>query len=169
MTAPAAMLDAGKQTGMGSDKKGAYLTSALFKVDWVDGSSTFSELAGINSEIEQAEYMEVGNKGAEYGRFFGKAKPPTITLKRAMSAGDDTTKIWAWHQLARAGLPSGYKSATFQLFAAGQDIEKDTALLSYTLVNAFPTKLEIASMKAGGTEVVLQTVTLQCDEIISSK
>jgi hypothetical protein len=60
------------------------------------------------------------------------------------------------------GDKGAYKPTTLELIPAG----KTTAVKTYMLSNAFPTKVEIAGMKAGGTEVVLQTVTLQCDEII---
>jgi hypothetical protein len=53
------------------------------------------------------------------------------------------------------------------LYGAGDD-PGGAAKMTYMLVNAFPTKVDIAGMKAGGTEVVLQTVTLQCDEIIGA-
>ena len=161
-------LSTGRQSAMDSTKKSGLLTSAVFKISNPSITTTFSELAGINSEVEQAEYMEVGAKGSEFGRFFGKSKPPTITLKRAMSAGEESMKVWSWHAQARAGLATAYMDTTFELFAAGKDPSSDSADLSYTLVNAFPTKVEVAGMKAGATEVILQTVTLQCDEIISA-
>src|SRR5215212_5348670 len=121
MTAPTEFLGTGRQAGMDPTKKSGLLTSAVFKISNTLVTTTFSELAGINSEVEQAEYMEVGAKGPEFGRFFGKAKPPTVTLKRAMSAGAESMNIWGWHAQARAGLPSAYMDTTFELFAAGKD------------------------------------------------
>jgi phage tail-like protein len=139
------------------------LSTATFKISCSPGGeAVFSELGGIMSEIESAEYMEAGPKGPMFGRFVGKAKPPTVTLKRAMSTGKDTTWIWTWHAQARMGDSAAYKPTTLELIPAG----KESAVKTYVLSNAFPTKVEIAGMKAGGTEVVLQTVTLQCDEII---
>lgn len=157
----------GRQAAFDKSKKGELLTSAVFKIENENGSAIFSELAGINSEVEQVEYMEAGEKGPEFGRFMGKAKPPTITLKRAMSSGPDTTWIWGWHQQARAGNLLAYQTTTFMLYGAGDD-PGAAGKMTYMLINAFPTKVEIAGMKAGGTEVVVQTVTLQCDEIIGA-
>jgi phage tail-like protein len=157
----------GRQAAIDKTKKGELLSSAVFKIENENGAAIFSELAGINSEVEQVEYMEAGEKGPEFGRFIGKAKPPTVTLKRAMSTGPDTTWIWAWHQHARAGNPQAYITTTFMLYGAG-DESGGASKMAYMLVNAFPTKVEIAGMKAGGTEVVIQTVTLQCDEIIGA-
>jgi phage tail-like protein len=159
------ILGTGRQAAISDTARGELLTSAIFKIENEKGQASFSELAGISSEVEQTEYMQAGEKGPEYGRFVGKTKPPTITLKRAMSTGPDTTWIWEWHQQARAGSPMAYRTTTFMLYGAGSD-PGGSAALTYMLVNAFPSKVDIAGMKAGGTEVVVQTVTLQCDEII---
>jgi phage tail-like protein len=156
-------LGIGRQSSLAPDKRDETLASAVFKIEDDTGKTAmFSELGGISSEIEQTEYMEAGEKGPMFGRFIGKAKPPTVTLKRAMTTGPDTTWIWSWHALARTGSKMAYKTTTLGLIGTGSS----EPLKSYMLVNAFPTKVEIAGMKAGGTEVVIQTVTLQCDEII---
>ena len=158
-------LSGGRQSGFDrSNTDKAPLTSAVFMVENSKGTATFSELAGISSEVEQAEYMEVGGRGTVFGRFVGKAKPPTVTLKRAMTTGGDTHWIWLWHAAAREASPMAYVTTDLKLFPAGAD-PSGSPTKAYTLVNAFPTKVEIAGMKAGGTEVVIQTVTLQCDEI----
>lgn len=159
------ILGTGRQAAIRDETRGELLTSAIFKIENEAGVASFSELAGINSEVEQTEYMQAGEKGPEFGRFVGKTKPPSVTLKRAMSTGKDTTWIWEWHQQARAGSPAAYRTTTFMLYGAGSDPSQQPAM-SYMLVNAFPSKVEIAGMKAGATEVVVQTVTLQCDEII---
>lgn len=148
-------------------RKGEALTSAIFQIEVLGlGDAVFSELGGITSEVETNDYMEVGKQGPELGRFIGKAKPPTVTLKRAMTTGKDSTWIWAWHIAARQAKPDVYKLATLKLFSPTKGM--DTPVRIYELTNAFPTKVEIAGMKAGGSEVVLQTVTLQCDMIEES-
>jgi hypothetical protein len=38
--------------------------------------------------------------------------------------------------------------------------------MTYMLMNALPTKVEISGVKAGASEVMVQTVTLQCDDLI---
>jgi phage tail-like protein len=151
------------QKTVDADKKSEFLTTATFQIENEAGQAVFSELAGISSEVEQAEYMEAGAHGPLYGRFIGKAKPPTVTLKRAMSTGKDTAWIWEWHAMAREAKSAAYRTTDLALYSAGSDSTDPVKV--YTLTNAFPTKVEIAGMKAGGTEVVIQTVTLQCDEI----
>jgi phage tail-like protein len=160
------VMGTGRQAALNSDVRGKTLTSAIFKIENTSGVAMFSELGGISSEVESAEYMEAGEKGPMFGRFIGRAKPPTVTLKRAMSTGTDTNWVWEWHAMARTGDTKAYRDTTLSLFGAGGDA--GTPAKAYMLIGAFPTKVEIAGMKAGATEVVLQTVTLQCDEIIES-
>lgn len=156
-------LGIGRQGAIEKAARATTLTSSYFKIECTGGGSAlFSELGGISSEVEMAEYMEAGEKGPMFGRFIGKAKPPTVTLKRAMGTGKDTSWIWTWHALARTGSPEAYRETTLAFYGAG---EPGKALKIYQLINAVPTKVEIAGAKAGATEVVIQTVTLQCDEI----
>jgi phage tail-like protein len=153
----------GRQGSLPSEARTTTLSAAVFKIECdFGGTAVFSELAGITSELEVAEYMEAGEKGPMFGRFVGKAKPPTVTLKRAMSTGPDTHWIWAWHAAAREGNVTAYANTTLSLCPAG---DPEHPLKSYMMTNAIPTKVEIAGMKAGATEVVMQTVTLQCDEL----
>jgi phage tail-like protein len=153
----------GWQQAADAKRKEEALTSAVFGIETAQGTAMFSELGGISSEVEQQEYMEAGTTGPMFGRFIGRAKPPTVTLKRAMSTGADTTWIWEWHAAARTGSTAAYRHASLKLYGAALGMSKPVK--TYEMVNAFPTKVEIAGMKAGGTEVVMQTVTLQCDEI----
>jgi hypothetical protein len=37
---------------------------------------------------------------------------------------------------------------------------------TYMLLEAFPTKVEIEGMKAGGANGIIQAVTLRCEEIV---
>jgi phage tail-like protein len=161
MTTPTA----GWQSTIDPTRKSQTISAAVFQLDCTPGGTAmFSELGAIASEVESKEYMEVGKQGPEYGRFIGQAKPPTVTLKRSMSTGLDTTWIWTWHMQARMGGSLAFRTAYLKFFTPTQGMQQ--AVKVYGLFNAFPTKVEIAGIKAGATDVVLQTVTLQCDEII---
>lgn len=159
----AVMMPTGRQAALPSDRKGQTLSAAVFKVEREGKVAIFSELGAISSEVEAAEYMEAGTRGPQFGRFLGKAKPPTVTLKRSMTTGPDSDWVWAWHQLARTGSNKMTNQIT-TLSLIGAESEKP--LKTYMLINAIPTKVEIAGIKAGGTEVVQQTLTMMCDEII---
>lgn len=154
----------GRQMGMAVDSKEKILTSAFFRIQTMEGSADFSDLAGITSEVEQTEYMETGPLGALFSRHPGRSKPPTVVLKRGMKTGMGTLWIWSWHKLARMGAVGMLRDTALILYGP-QDDPGGVGRMTYMLVNAFPTKLELSGMKMGGTEVIVQTLTLQCDDI----
>src|SRR5688500_17079035 len=57
--------------------------------------ASFSELAGITTEIEPADYMVSSDKEVILKRLPGALHPPSIVLKRGLSGG---MELWAWHQ-----------------------------------------------------------------------
>jgi phage tail-like protein len=158
-------LTAGRQLALTPDLKETILSSAVFRIWTVEGSADFAELAGITSEVEQTEYMEAGPIGALFSRHAGRSKPPTVSLRRALRTGPSTTWLWTWHQFARQSLPTMHRDASLTLFGPGDSLS-GSGRMTYLMMNAIPTKIEIAGMKAGASEVVVQTVTLQCDDLI---
>jgi phage tail-like protein len=161
----AADLTTGRQLAAPADLKEQLLSSATFRLWSVEGSADFGELGGITSEVEQTEYMEAGPIGAFFSRHAGRSKPPTIVLKRAMRTGPSTLWLWGWHQSARHGLPTMYRDCSLTLFGAGDDLS-GPGRMTYMLMNALPTKIEVSGIKAGASEVILQSVTLQCEDLI---
>jgi phage tail-like protein len=152
----------GRQGAIDVTERENTLMSATFLIKCEGNECMFSELGGISSELEQTEYMEASLNGPMFGRFIGRAKPPTVSLKRSMTkSGVSTHWIWTWHAQARSGMKDAYKDVLLYLYGAGSD----KPVRTYGLTNAIPTKVEIAGMKAGGTEVVLQTLTMMCDAI----
>lgn len=152
----------GRQGTIEKDQRSNTLMSATFLIKCEGKEALFSELGGISSEVEQTEYMEAGLHGPMFGRFIGKAKPPTVSLKRAMTKEGESTKwIWMWHALARSGDKAAYKDVMLELYGAGAQ----EPVRKYALTNAIPTKVELGGMKAGASEVVLQTLTMMCDAI----
>jgi phage tail-like protein len=135
------------------------LTAARFSLT-IDGVeiAQFSELAGINSEIEPVELMETNGEKLFLKKLPGKAKPATVTLKRGVTKD---VGIFAWHQSVREGqLAAARKSCTLTMYdTAG------TATAKYYLESAWPSKVEISALKAGASEVLYETVTLTSEDI----
>lgn len=147
------------RTSMASTNASTVVSAARFVVQFDTGGAaiTFSELTGITSEVEVSEYMSTGQMGVTMSKQFGKIKPATIVLKRGV---DQDYTLWKWHQEVLGGLPSARKGCSLLL----QDTIGATKA-TYRLVNAWPSKLEIGGMKAGGSEAVIATVTLTCEQI----
>ena len=125
------------------------------------GTIAFSELTGITSEVEPAEYFSSSTTGVSLTKQFGKTKPATVTLKRGL---DDSPLMWSWHQAVLDGNPNARSTSCSLLL---QDT-MGQALATYQLRNAWPSKLELGGMKAGVSEVVIATAVLVCDQIVFS-
>ena len=135
------------------------LTAARFSLT-IDGVeiAQFSELAGINSEVEPVELMETDGDKLFLKKLPGKRKPPTVTLKRGKN---QDMGIFAWHQSVVEGqLMAARKSCTLTMYATD-----GKATAKYYLESAWPSKVEISALKAGASEVLYETVTLTCEDI----
>lgn len=118
---------------------------------------SFSELSGITSEVEVAEYMSSNRLGVSLSKQFGRTKPATVVLKRGV---DQDLALWTWHQEVLAGQPTARRSCSLMLLDMAGVIKQ-----TYDLINAWPSKLEVSGMKAGGSEASIATVTLTCEQI----
>lgn len=123
----------------------------------VDGDKyEFAELEELVSEVEVGEPMS--STGRVVQRRVGAPLQPTIVLKRNYRA---TADLWAWHQRARTGRPDARRDATLKIVPAGNP----NKAVTYALVNAVPTRFEITGLKAGGSEAMMETVTLVCEDV----
>jgi phage tail-like protein len=125
-------------------------------VDGVELGS-FSQLSGIATEVQAPEFVGSGDTSTINKQLPGKAKPPSITLKRSAT---QSSALWAWHAEARAGAPGARKSAALTMFNP-----EGKAVARFVLENAWPAKLEIAGLKAGATETLIEKVTLSAESV----
>ncbi|MEY9930882.1 phage tail-like protein [Catenulispora sp. GP43] len=140
------------------------LSASTFVIQ-VDGIqvATFSELNGISTEVEAVEYIATGPEGILHTKQYGKTRPPSVTLKRGL---DTQTYMWSWHQAVLQGDPGARKTCSLQLFSASSSPKSGQPIITYLLENAWPSRLEIGGLMAGASEVVFETVTLNCDQIL---
>jgi phage tail-like protein len=133
---------------------GDAIAAARFSLT-IDGVeiAQFSELVGITSEVEPDDLA-----GLLLKRLPGKRKPPTITLRRAMTSD---TRLASWHESGRdAKATEVRKAASLVMYnPAGEPVAR------YHLENAWVPKIEIGALKAGTSEVLYETVTISGDTI----
>ena len=92
----------------------------------------FSELSSIKSEIAPDDLA-----GLLLKKLPGKRTPPTITLRRGLTAD---VQMWTWHESARQGHGEGRRNASLTMFdASGKPVAR------YHLENAWPSKVEIGA------------------------
>jgi phage tail-like protein len=115
--------------------------------------AAFSTLVGIVSGVEPDDIA-----GALLKKLPGKRNPPTVTLRRGLT---DDMQLSALHESAHDSRASSVKrSASLTMFnTAGEPVAR------YQLEHAWVPKIEIAPLKAGSNEVLMETVTLACDHL----
>jgi phage tail-like protein len=146
-------------TGVGSGQEYDALTAARFELT-IDGHSVaqFAELAGISSAIDVVDFIESNAKETILKKLPGKRNPPTVTLKRGMNKN---IELSAWHELVVLGdVAAARKSCSLTMFNT-----KGEPVARYHLTEAWPAKIEIGALKAGASEVLMETVTLVCEFI----
>ncbi|MFG2794548.1 phage tail protein [Streptomyces sp. NPDC048419] len=145
--------------GLGPEQHQDVLTASRFSVV-IDGYeiASFSELSGITTEVEPVDYMSSSDQEVIIKKLPGKRKPPTVVLKRGKTEG---VELWAWHQTVLLGdIVAARKSASLVMYSAdGKPVAR------YYLEHAWPAKIEIGALKAGSSEVLMETVTIVCENI----
>lgn len=145
--------------GLNANQPNDAITAARFSIT-IDGYeiASFSELQGITTEVEPVELMESSDKEVILKKLPGKAKPPTVTLKRGKNS---SMELWAWHEAVLMGdIVAARKSCSLVMY--GTD---GKAVARYHLEHAWPSKLEVGALKAGASEVLMETVTLVSERI----
>jgi phage tail-like protein len=145
--------------GLGAEQPNDALTAARFSIT-IDGYeiASFSELQGITTEVEPVDFLESTDKEVVFKKLPGKRKPPTIVLKRGKNT---SMELWAWHEAVLQGnIVAARKSCSLVMY------NYDGAPVArYHLEQAWPSKLEGGGLKAGASEVLMETVTIVCENI----
>ena len=128
------------------------LTAARFSIS-IDGVqiAAFSELQGIASSIELIDSDDEPLLGRGTKSF-------TVVLRRGLN---EDISMAAWHELVILGdVAAARKSCSLTMYdAEGRPVAR------YHLTNAWPSKMEVGTLKAGSSEVLMETVTMTCEFI----
>jgi phage tail-like protein len=123
----------------------------------------FQEVSGITSELDVIELKQNTADGKYVvHKLPGNRKPPTITLKRGK---DSSMDLWQWHQKIYEGKVSdARKEGSIVLY---NYLHEEVG--RYNFVNAWPSKVTTSNLKAGATEVLMEEVTIVCEELTRVK
>jgi len=145
--------------GLGPEQPNDALTAARFSIT-IDGYeiAAFSELQGITTEVEPVDFLESTDKEIVNKKLPGRYKPATVVLKRGKN---NSMELWAWHEAVLLGnIVAARKSCSLVMYNYdGKPVAR------YHLEHAWPAKLEVGSLKAGASEVLMETVTIVCERI----
>lgn len=123
-----------------------------FQVEWGGTRIGFTEVSGINFNVEPIEYREGVSPNYHPTKMSGMHKFGNITLKRGMFRGDNEFFIW----LTNVNLNKpDRRTVTIKLLD-----ETHAPVFTWTVNNAWPCKVDGTSLGSTKNEVAVESIEL---------
>lgn len=123
-----------------------------FTVEWNGSRVGFTEVTGLNQELQVIEYREGDAKNYQVTKMPGIPKFPNITLKRGVLSGDTEFNTWLttvkMNKIERRTLKISLLD------------EEHNPVMTWQLFDCWPTKITWPDMKSTGNEVAIETLEL---------
>jgi len=142
---------------MADDPKKNYpLPKFHFQVDGFGTRIGFTEVSGLDFETEVIEYREGSSKTYNKTKQPGLTKYSNVTLKRGTFLGNfEYFEVWKKTAFYQEGKDKYRKDITIKLLD-----EEHQPIISWTLLRAWPVKIQSTDLKADGNEVAIETMEL---------
>ncbi|MBL8375155.1 phage tail protein, partial [Accumulibacter sp.] len=133
-----------------------------YKVE-IDGKAVaFSEVSGLSIAYETSTYVESPTSGVGPRRMYmpSQRKSATITMKKGIVAGVSVPVLFGWIssiQLNRVDKKDIYVRLCD---------ENGAAVVSWKVINAFPTKLDAPTFTANSNDVAIESMELMADGVV---
>lgn len=130
------------------------LPKFFFSVDITDVGTDlpFQEVSGLDVETQSIEYRAGNSKTFSPVKMPGISKTGNVTLKKGVFVKDN--KFFEWHKKVTMNT-IGRATVTIKLLD-----EQGGAAMTWTLRNAWPTKLTGTDLKSDGNEVAVETLEI---------
>lgn len=142
---------------MPEDKKRTYpLPKFHFQLDWGGTRVGFTEVTGLDFETEVIKYREGTDLSLVQTSQPGMKKYSNVTLKRGTFLGDmEFYDEWKKTFMFQEKSKTFRRDVTIKLLN-----EEHKPIISWTLLNAWPSKIQSTDLKADGNEVAIETMEL---------
>ncbi|MFF1509286.1 phage tail protein [Streptomyces sp. NPDC058326] len=137
------------------------MTTLNFKVGWGDTTSSFSEVSGLTMEAETVEYRGGAHTERTVQKLPGLRKYGSVTLKRGI-VPEAGAGLFRWFAQVQAG---GEFRRVVTVTLCNEQQEN---VMTWTIKNAWPVKLEGPGLKATGTEVAVESLEIAHEGITVS-
>lgn len=128
------------------------LSKFHFSVEWGGARIGFTEVSGLDVQIDPIEYREGASPEYAKIKMPGMHKFSNITLKRGTFKGDNDFYKWLSEiQLNKITR----RDVTIKLLD-----EQHQPIVVWKVMNAFPIKVQSTDLKADGNEVAIETLEL---------
>lgn len=129
------------------------LPKFYFNIDLGDGKKQgFSEISGLESDIKPIEYRHSDSKVFSTLKMPGLRSVGNVTLKKGVFTQDSV--FWKWYDESQLNI---IKRRTVVISLLD---EKATPKMTWTLTNAWPTKMKGTDLKSDSNEVAIEELEL---------
>ncbi|MEP7229807.1 MAG: phage tail protein [Ginsengibacter sp.] len=130
-----------------------------FEVNWGGTRMGFTEVTGLDFETEVIEYREGNNPTYNKHKQPGLTKYSNVTLKRG-SVLEDFEFFKLWRETAKFQESNKIKKVFRRDITIKLLNEDHKPIITWTLENAWPSKIQSTDLKADGNEVAIETMEL---------
>jgi phage tail-like protein len=123
-----------------------------FQVQWGGTSIAFTEVTGLDTEIEVIEYRHGASPVYSASKMPGMQKFSNITLKRGVFQSDN--EYFDWYNTVKLNTIER-RDIIISLLN-----EEHEPVLTWQILNAWPSKLQSAELKADANEVAIESMEL---------
>ncbi|MBL4662483.1 MAG: phage tail protein [Flavobacteriaceae bacterium] len=117
-----------------------------------DNTTSFQEVSGLDTETQPIEYRHGDNKLFSTIKMPGISKSGNVTLKKGIFVNDNN--FWKWYDAIKMNLIKR-ETVVIELLD-----ETGGTTMSWTLSNAWPTKITGTDMKSDANEVAVESIEL---------
>jgi phage tail-like protein len=135
-----------------------------YKVDIGKDTIAFSEVSGLNIAYETTVYKEShtesGRTSPRVFRMPAQATNTTLTLKKGIVPAKSQAALYDWINSIRINQVIK-KDIVISLCD-----ETGKAVVTWTVSNAFPTKLDVPTFDANSNDVAIESMELMADDVV---
>lgn len=117
-----------------------------------DNAVSFQEVSGLDTETQPIEYRHGDNKVFSTIKMPGITKTGNVTLKKGIFVNDNN--FWKWYDAIKMNTIKR-ETVTIQLLD-----ESAKPTMTWTLTNAWPTKITGTDLKSDANEVAVEALEL---------
>jgi phage tail-like protein len=137
----------------GSKQSAAWpLPKFYFQVKWDSQVMLFQEVGGLDAQSEEIKYRHGDSPEFSAIKMPGMKKVGNVTMKKGTFKSDD--KFWDWFNQIKMNTIKRLPVTISLLDETG------SPTMVWTLTNAWPTKITGTDLKAGGSEVAIETLEI---------
>lgn len=135
-----------------------------YRVEVGDQTIAFSEVSGLSIGFETKTYkespVESGAPGPRVMHMPVQQQPANVTLKKGVVRGASVNAFYKWIHSTQIN-----QIDKKDIYVRLCD-ETGAPVISWKVLNAFPTKLDAPTFDANGTDVAIETMTLMGDGVL---